>query len=85
MLRDAPGNASSIAAIGASAPGAALNSLPASLMAMIRFQVGFPGRFRIQLAIGILFFPGIKLAGSDVVTPAQLSGAGRLTEQLLNN
>ncbi|MDH3884434.1 MAG: hypothetical protein OET63_09475, partial [Desulfobacterales bacterium] len=49
------------------------------------FQFGFFRGLRIQLAVGILFFPGVKLAGGDVVAPAQFSKAGRLTEQLLNN
>jgi len=38
----------------------------------------------MQIAVGVLFFPGVKLTGSNVVAPAQFSRAGNLTEQLLN-
>jgi hypothetical protein len=44
------------------------------------FQIGFPGQFRVQLAVGVLLFPGLKLAGGNVVAPAPLSRAGSLTE-----
>ncbi len=60
MFRDAPGNASSMATIGAPVPGAASNSLPASSMAMIRFQVGFPAG-ETQLSVMAKMYSGWRL------------------------
>jgi hypothetical protein len=37
------------------------------------FQFGFPGWLRIELAVGILFFPSVKLAGGNIVTPVPFS------------
>jgi hypothetical protein len=48
-------------------------------------QLGFPGWLRIQLVVCILFFPGVKLDGVNVVSPSQLSMAGSLIEKLLND
>jgi hypothetical protein len=40
---------------------------------------------RNQFAFGILFFPGVKLSGGNIVSPAQLSRAGSLSEKLSGN
>jgi hypothetical protein len=60
MSRDAPGSASSIAAISASAAGAASDCLPASSMAMIRFQVGFPAGEN-HLSVTVEMYAGWRL------------------------
>ena len=61
-------------------------TLPSSLSSSrTRASRWLPGMVPDPVCRWHIVFPSAKLTGSDVVTPAQISRSGRLTEQLLNN